>query len=71
MSLNTNSPLNFEASLKELELLVSKMEAEQLTLEEALACFEKGVALTAYCQQALKAAELKIETIMNQGLTLS
>jgi exodeoxyribonuclease VII small subunit len=66
--LTNQAPLDFEASLSELESLVGKMETDQLTLEEALACFEKGVALTSYCQKALKAAELKVESIVNQGL---
>ena len=61
-------PVDFETSLNELETLVGRMESEQLTLEDALSCFEKGVALTSYCQKVLKEAELKVESIVNQGL---
>lgn len=66
----TSVPLvDFETSLNELEALVNKMEVEQLTLEDALACFEKGIALTSYCQKALKEAELKVESIISQSFS--
>jgi exodeoxyribonuclease VII small subunit len=39
------------------------MEKGELSLEESLTSFERGVALTRICQQALKAAEQKIEIL--------
>ncbi|MDH3899538.1 MAG: exodeoxyribonuclease VII small subunit [Gammaproteobacteria bacterium] len=54
----------FEQSLKELETLVEKMEQGDLSLEESLQYFERGVQLTRACQQALKAAEQKVETLL-------
>jgi exodeoxyribonuclease VII small subunit len=56
---------NFEAALKELDLIVQKMEQEDLHLEEALTHFEVGVKLSAHCQKILKAAEQKIEIVQN------
>ena len=56
--------IDFEASLSELDLLVNKMENETLSLEESLACFEKGVSLTKDCQKILSAAEQKVKTLM-------
>ncbi|MGD8557185.1 MAG: exodeoxyribonuclease VII small subunit [Chromatiales bacterium] len=53
----------FEDALSELESLVETMEKGELSLEESLASFERGVALTRLCQQALKAAEQKIEIL--------
>lgn len=53
----------FEEALKELESLVETMEKGELSLEESLTSFERGVALTRICQQALKAAEQKIEIL--------
>lgn len=53
----------FEEALSELESLVETMEKGELSLEESLASFERGVALTRLCQQALKAAEQKIEIL--------
>ncbi len=54
----------FEEALSELESLVETMEKGELSLEESLASFERGVALTRICQQALKTAEQKIEILM-------
>lgn len=55
-----NKKINFEKSLTELEALVQSMEDGELSLEEALKTFEKGVQLTHQCQQALHSAELKV-----------
>jgi exodeoxyribonuclease VII small subunit len=51
---------NFEDALTNLKLLVEKMETGQLSLDETLDCFEKGVKLTATCQKMLKTAEQRI-----------
>jgi exodeoxyribonuclease VII small subunit len=52
---------NFEKALTELETLVDDMEQGNLSLEESLKRFEKGIALSTECQQALQNAELKIK----------
>ncbi|MEK7322722.1 MAG: exodeoxyribonuclease VII small subunit [Pseudomonadota bacterium] len=56
----------FEAALKELETLVEKMERGDLSLEESLSDFERGVALTRQCQQALRDAEQKVEILLEK-----
>lgn len=53
----------FEQALDELEQLVEKMESGDLSLDESLASFERGIALTRTCQQSLKAAEQKVEIL--------
>jgi exodeoxyribonuclease VII small subunit len=65
-------PLNFEAALDELEQLVERMEAGELTLEQSLQAFERGVALTRDCQKALKEAELRVQALTgtDAGLVL-
>lgn len=57
----------FEAALEELEALVEKMEAGELSLEDSLAAFERGVKLTRHCQSSLKAAELKVKVLTESG----
>ncbi len=57
-------PVDFESSLAELELLVERLERGDLALDEALKCFERGVALTRQCQGALKAAQQKVEILL-------
>lgn len=59
--------IDFEASLKELEALVEKMEQGDLSLEESLKDFERGIALTRACQQALREAEQKVELLSGSG----
>jgi exodeoxyribonuclease VII small subunit len=58
--------LNFEASIKELETLVNKMEEGNLNLEDSLKYFERGVTLTRQCQQALADAEQKVKILLEK-----
>lgn len=59
--------LKFEAALEELESLVAQMEGGQLSLDESLKAFERGVALTRHCSTALKEAELKVQALSDDG----
>jgi len=67
MTRKRQQTLNFEQSLKELETLVEKMEQGDLSLEDALKHFERGVELTRACQQALKEAEQKVEILLKKN----
>lgn len=58
---------NFEQALKELEELVGRMEQGDLSLEESLKAFERGIELTRNCQQALQEAEQKVEILINKS----
>lgn len=66
MSKKNNKPLNldFETAIKELEKIISKMEAGKLTLEDGLKSFEQGIALTNHCRSLLNGAEQKIEILI-------
>ncbi|MGI9331974.1 MAG: exodeoxyribonuclease VII small subunit [Gammaproteobacteria bacterium] len=55
--------IDFERALNELETLVESMEDGELSLEEALRGYERGVALSRTCQQALDAAEQRISIL--------
>jgi exodeoxyribonuclease VII small subunit len=69
----SDSPYDFEAALEELEVLVERMETGALSLEESLAAFERGVALTRQCQNALRQAELRVKALTEgeNGLELA
>ena len=54
---------DFEQSMQALEELVGKMEAGELTLEESLAAYERGVGLYRRCQGALEQAELRVHLL--------
>ncbi len=70
--MSTSEPMtDFETSLSELEQLVSKMEQGQLTLEDSLAAFERGVQLTKACQTTLKNAEQRVKVLLAQDETLA
>jgi exodeoxyribonuclease VII small subunit len=69
MTLTKNKkPLDFESALAELEKLVEKMEAGESPLEDSLRDFERGIELTRTCQQALEAAEQKVQILMQQDV---
>jgi exodeoxyribonuclease VII small subunit len=55
-----NTGINFESSINTLEGLVNALENDELSLEESLDTFEKGIRLTKECQQQLTMAEQKI-----------
>ena len=55
--------IDFEGALAELEALVERMETGELSLEDSLCAYERGVALSRRCQQALDAAEQRIQTL--------
>ncbi|MBH81087.1 MAG: exodeoxyribonuclease VII small subunit [Gammaproteobacteria bacterium] len=63
MAKDTAQTPDFESALAELEDLVEQLESGELPLEESLKAFEKGIALTRHCQNALKAAELKVKAL--------
>ncbi|MFZ5697616.1 MAG: exodeoxyribonuclease VII small subunit [Pseudomonadota bacterium] len=59
--------VNFEEALEELESLVEQMEDGDLSLEESLAAFEKGVRIARECQDALKQAEQRVQILLQQN----
>ena len=59
----TKNEIDFEKALAELEQLVETMEKGDLTLEESLKQFERGVTLTRACQKALSEAEQKVRIL--------
>ena len=59
--------LGFEAALERLETIVDRLEQGDLELEQALAAFEEGVALTRRCAGQLEDAERRIEVLVREG----
>ena len=68
MSKPTSASFNLEKSLQQLETIVEKMESGDLTLDQSLKEFEKGVKLTQQCQQALTTAEKKVQIVIDDKL---
>jgi exodeoxyribonuclease VII small subunit len=63
----SSKPLNFESALSELESIVEKMEDGEITLEESLKHFERGIELTRTCQKALHDAEQKVQILLKKN----
>ena len=56
--------LSFEAALRELESIVSRLEQGEVDLEDSIALYERGQALKMHCEQKLKTAESRLERIV-------
>ncbi|MDG2251134.1 MAG: exodeoxyribonuclease VII small subunit [Gammaproteobacteria bacterium] len=67
MTKNEQASFDFEKALEKLEELVSSMEEGDLTLEDSLQAFEKGIKLTRECQAALKEAEQKVQVLISEN----
>jgi len=59
----TPPPKDFESALAELEALVERMESGQLSLEESLAGYRRGMELARYCDKTLTEAEQQVRIL--------
>lgn len=55
--------LSFEDALRELEGIVASLERGEVSLEDAIAAFERGTELKSHCQARLEEARMKVEKI--------
>ncbi|MBS1211092.1 MAG: xseB [Proteobacteria bacterium] len=62
-SKQADHPESFEQAVAELESIVAAMERDDLPLEQALASYQRGIALLRQCQGTLSAAEQKIRIL--------
>lgn len=56
---------DFEKSLEELESLVERLESGELSLDESLKQFKRGVELTRHCQSVLEQAQQTVEKLVD------
>ncbi len=56
---------DFEKSLEELESLVEQLESGDLSLDESLKQFKRGVELTRHCQGVLEKAQQTVEKLVD------
>ena len=59
--------LSFESALKELEEIVGRLEQGEVDLEDSISLYERGQALKLHCEKKLKAAEGRLEKIVQGG----
>ena len=55
--------ISFEDALRELEAIVESLEHGDVSLDDAIAAFERGTVLKAHCQATLEEARMKVEQI--------
>jgi exodeoxyribonuclease VII small subunit len=60
MAVELPADLSFEDAYAQLEDVLAALEAGDLTLDESLARYELGVALTEFCERKLEQAELRV-----------
>ena len=63
----TKENINIEKLLKELEAIVSKMEDDNLNLEDSLKSYEKGIKLVKTAQESLKKIEQRVQILSQKN----
>ena len=63
MSNNGLEKLTFEEAMKELEELVDSLDKGDVSLDEAIAAYDRGSQLKDYCEKKLQEAKMKVDTI--------
>jgi len=63
MKENTGKLPDFEKALEELETLVEQLESGELSLDESLRQFKRGVELTRHCQGVLDSAQQTVQKL--------
>jgi exodeoxyribonuclease VII small subunit len=58
---------DFEQAMNDLEAVVERLERGDVPLEEAMRSFERGMALSRACQDALTTAEQKVELLASRS----
>jgi exodeoxyribonuclease VII small subunit len=61
-------PPELEKSLTQLEEIVEELESGELSLDQSLKQFEKGIKLSRNCQNALQTAEQKVQMLVDKEL---
>jgi len=59
-------PVTFERALSRLQDIVSELEDPEKGLEESLALFEEGVALSRFCRGRIDEIEKRVEVVLKE-----
>ena len=58
---------DYESSFRELENIIKELESKDISLEDSIKKYEKGIELYKYLNNTLKAYEGKIKTIAEEN----
>lgn len=59
--------VKFEESMENLKAVVSKLEREDVSLDEAIELYKKGIELSKECKDKLESAEKLIKTVIDEN----
>ncbi len=59
--------MTFEVAMRELETIVRRLEEGKVDLEDAIALYERGDMLRAFCDTKLKEAQMRVEKIVDNN----
>jgi exodeoxyribonuclease VII small subunit len=59
--------MSFEQALAQLEKLVDDLESGELSLEDSIKAFEKGIELSRLCRQKLEKAEDRVRKLLEKS----
>ena len=62
-----NNDINFEETMKQLELIANELEQGDLPLDKSVAKFEEGMKLSKTCVEMLEEAERKISILLQEN----
>lgn len=66
MSRAKKTDCSFEEAVTQLESIVKQLEKGDLPLDEALTCFQEGVALSQFCFKQLDTAERQMDKVIQE-----
>ena len=66
MTVEQPEEMSYEAAIKRLDEIVQRLENEEIPLEESLACFQEGIALSRYCREKLAEIEYRVEHLLKE-----
>ncbi len=58
--------MNYEEAVQKLEEIVERLEDTDIPLEESLAAFQEGIALSRYCREKLAEIEYRVEYLLKE-----
>ena len=64
--MNKKVDINFEEALQKLETIVEDLESGELSLENSLKSFDKGIKLARQCQEKLSKSELQVQKLIEE-----
>jgi exodeoxyribonuclease VII small subunit len=67
MGKKASQRIDFEKSMEELEKIVGDLESGNLTLDQSIGAFERGIELSKLCQKKLEAAEERVKKLLEKS----